>query len=594
MRPRITLRAICARTRRSVRPMSAFTLQQGRRAFDHRRIVAIRDLADAADALERRDGKRVYSHSAARRNPAVAFLFPGQGAQAVNMGTVLYRTEPVFREHIDHCAELLRPHLDGLDLREIFRAAESLGQTRFTQPALFVFGYALAKLWMSWGIQPQAMLGHSVGEYVAACLAGVFSLEDALVLVAERARLVQAQPGGVMLAVRMPEAELAPLLADHRTLSIAAINSPVLCVISGPEPEMTAFERMLETRRGVSKRLTTSHAFHSAMMDPVVEPFTALVEKTPLRPPQIPFVSNLTGRWITDAEATDPRYWARHLREAVRFADGIGTLLDGQPGCVLLEVGPGQTLAPMVRQHPAAGRDSGVTVVSTLQDGRDEGEAVLTALGRLWLEGVEVDWTAFHAHARRRRVALPTYPFERKRYWIEPPQTSPEISVATQEEHHMPSIESAPAVALPARKTIILDKLRSVLKDLSGQDQSGADVNASFLELGFDSLFLTQVAGAFRKEFGIKVTFRQLLEDFSTMDSLAGHLDAQLPPEKMRPILPPAAAPIPARMTPAPVAVASRPEPAAGFTSSSIPRTEGADTPGEGHSRTTARYGAAA
>ncbi len=531
----------------------AFTLQRGRRAFDCRRVVVARDLADATDALQKRDGKRVFSQSLPRRDPPVAFLFPGQGAQTVNMGATLYRTEPVFRAEIDRCAELIAPQLNGCDLRESFRSSEQLNQTRFTQPALFTFGYALARLWMSWEVKPTAMLGHSVGEYVAATLAGVFSLEDALRLVTARAELVQSQPGGTMLAVRLPENELTALLSENDgKLSIAAINSPTLCVVSGHENEVAAFERALDSRRTVSRRLNTSHAFHSAMMDPVVESFAVLVKKTTLHPPQIPFVSNLTGRWITDAEATDPRYWARHLREAVRFADGVGELLTARPGSVLLEVGPGQTLAPMVRQHPSAAKGSGVTIVSTLQDGRDEGEAALNALGRLWLEGVEINWAAFHVASRRKRVPLPTYPFERKRYWIEPPVTILKTSASVQEEMPMPSAQVQPAAPLPARKTAILDKLRTILKELSGQDQTGADINASFLELGFDSLFLTQVAGAFRKEFGIKVTFRQLLEDYSTMDTLAGYLDAQLPAEVIRatPLVVASATPAPAPSAP--------------------------------------------
>ncbi len=520
----------------------AFTLQRGRRVFDCRRFVVARDLAGTVDALQNRDGKRVFSQASPRRNPPVAFLFPGQGAQTVNMGATLYRTEPVFRAEIDRCAEGIAPQLGGTDLRESFRTSDQLNQTRFTQPALFTFGYALARLWISWGVNPTAMLGHSVGEYVAATLAGVFSLEDALRLVTARAELVQSQPGGTMLAVRLPENELTALLVENdRPLSIAAINSPTLCVVSGHENEVTAFEGVLNAQRTVSRRLNTSHAFHSAMMDPVVEPFAALVKKVTLHSPAIPFISNVTGRWITDAEATDPHYWARHLREVVRFADGVGEMLAAQPDSVMLEVGPGQTLAPMIRQHPSAIKSSGVTVLSTLQDGRDEGEAALNALGRLWLEGVEVDWTAFHAAARRKRVPLPTYPFERKRYWIEPPATNLETPAPVQEEIPMPSAQAQPAAALPTRKTTILNKLRTVLKELSGQDQSGADVSASFLELGFDSLFLTQVAGAFRKEFGIKVTFRQLLEDYSTMDTLAGYLDAQLPAEVMQPAPPPVA-----------------------------------------------------
>ena len=521
----------------------SYTLAAGRRAFGCRRIVVGSGVGEVADVLERRDAKRVFTQLATRREPSVAFLFPGQGVQAVGMGESLYRTEAVFREEVDRCAEGLRPFLDGADLRTILypaedekeRAAEALDQTRFTQPALFVFGYALAKLWQSWGVRPGAMLGHSVGEYVAATLAGVFFLEDALGLVAQRARLVQAQPGGMMLAVRLPEAEIGALLsASGVDLSMAAVNAPKLCVVSGPSETVQNFEKFLTAKLVVSRRLKTSHAFHSAMMDPVVEPFSALFEPVALHPPQIPFVSNLTGQWITNAQATDPHYWARHLRESVRFADGVGELLRTDPGSVFLEVGPGQTLAPLVRQHPVAGT-GGAVVLSTLLEGRDHRESALTALGRLWLEGVNVDWAAFQAGRPHRRVVLPTYPFERKRYWIEPAaqermrMTTSEIS----KDNEMPS---QPDPILPTRKESIVDKIRGVLKNLSGQDQTGAALDISFLELGFDSLLLTQVAQAFRKEFGVKVTFRQLLEDYSTTETLANYLDAQLPPDALAPV----------------------------------------------------------
>ncbi len=521
----------------------SYTLQIGRRAFGCRRFVVGSELSEVADALERRDAKRVYSRAAARREPTVAFLFPGQGAQAVGMGESLYRTEAVFRKEIDRCAEFLRPLLDGTDLRTILYPADTdkeeakakLDQTRFTQPALFIFGYALAKLWMSWGVHPGRMLGHSVGEYVAATLAGVFSLEDALGLVAQRARLVQAQPGGAMLAVRLGETETNVLLSETgTTLSVAAINSPGLCVVSGSGEAVADFEKVLDEKQVAARRLKTSHAFHSAMMDPVVEPFTAMVESIVLRPPQIPFVSNLTGRWISDAQATDPRYWARHLREAVRFADGVGELLRTEPGSILLEIGPGQTLAPLARQHPAARTDSGAMVISTLIEGRDDGDAALTALGKLWLEGVPIDWTGVRCGESCRRVTLPTYPFERKKYWIEPTVESATSAVVVdlKKENDMLS-KSVPAQS--ARKESIISKIRVVLKNLSGQDQSGSAPDVSFLELGFDSLLLTQVAQAFRKEFGVKVTFRQLLEDYATMETLAGYLDAQLPPESLAP-----------------------------------------------------------
>ena len=545
---------------------AAFTLAVGRAPFACRRTVVARGLVDAVGALEPLETRRVFTQKNARHQPPVAFLFPGQGAQAVNMGAGLYRAETVFREEIDRCAEGLLPWLDGIDLRTVIypsvggeaEAAARLAQTRFTQPALFAFGYALARLWMSWGVRPAAMLGHSVGEYVAACLAGVFSLEDGLRLVAERARVVQEQPGGVMLAVRLPEAELLPLLAHGADLSLAAVNSPALCVVAGPEPAVRAFEAVLETRRVAARRLQTSHAFHSAMLDAVIEPFAALVRTVPLSAPQIPFVSNVTGRLITDAEATDTLYWARHLRGTVRFADSVGELLRIAPGSIFLEAGPGQTLAPLARQHPAA-RDPQTVVLSTLHENRDDVETALGGLGRLWAEGVEVDWTAFHAGSRRRRVTLPTYPFERKRYWVEPvtpaaKATGAAIPVTPTAPQSMQTAELVSVPPMPIRKERIMEKIRAVLKNLSGQDQSGADPGVTFLELGFDSLFLTQVAGTFRKEFGVKVTFRQLLEDYATMEALSAHLDAILPPE----VLPSPAVSVPAPAPPA--AAPSQPE----------------------------------
>ena len=550
---------------------AAFTLAMGRAAFSCRRTVAAGSLEDATAALEARDPKRVFTQTNSRHRPPVAFLFPGQGAQAINMGAGLYRSEPVFREAIDRCADLLWSLLDGTDLREILypkpgreKAAEAqLNQTRFTQPALFTFGYALAKLWMSWGVQPVAMLGHSVGEYVAACVAGMFTLEDGLRLIARRAQLVQSQPGGVMLAVRLSAADLAPLLAAHGAgLSLAAVNSPASCVVAGPEAAVASFETVLSEKQIAARRLQTSHAFHSAMLDPAVGPFTKFVRSVQLAAPAIPFVSNVTGKLITDAEATDAQYWGNHLRQPVRFADGVAALLQYAPGSVLLELGPDQTLTKLARQHPAA-RDAKIEILSTLQEGRDDAEAALGALGRLWTEGVEPDWTALFP-GRRRRVALPTYPFERKRYWVEPVKPAAKASALSANfkgnRHHPageapalqseampnPAPVSAPAAvpAPPARKALILAKIRAVLKNLSGQDQSSADPATSFLELGFDSLFLTQVAGTFRKEFGVKITFRQLLEDLATMDALSAHLDAVLPPEVMKPAPAPAPAPV--------------------------------------------------
>jgi acyl transferase domain-containing protein len=285
---------------------------------------------------------------------------------------------------------------------------------------LFAVEYALAQLWRSWGIQPAAMIGHSVGEYVAAVLAEVMTLEDAVRLVAGRAKIVQKLPPGGMLAVRLPETEAAAL-ANGR-LSLAAANGPKLTVLSGPAEALAEAEKILEERGIAARRLCTSHAFHSGMMEPAVAPFTALVGAVRLQAPKIPFVSNVTGRWITAAEATDPQYWAAHLRQTVRFSAGILELLKEQ-GRIFLEVGPGNGLSQLARQHGPVS-----AMASLEEDG--EHRSALTALGRLWLAGESVHWTALHPGRAPRRVSLPGYPFERQRFWIEPQRAKKDAVVS--------------------------------------------------------------------------------------------------------------------------------------------------------------------
>ncbi|MCG3150566.1 MAG: D-alanine--poly(phosphoribitol) ligase subunit 1 [Verrucomicrobiae bacterium] len=475
----------------------AFTLQVGRRAFPHRRVLVARDAGDAVAILEQTNSKRSFTGQATRRDARVAFLFPGQGAQQLNMGAELYAREPVFREAFDRCARLV----PELDLRNA--TAEQLRQTRFTQPALFAIEYALAELWMSWGIRPAAMIGHSVGEYVAACLAGVFSLEDAMRIVAERARLVQAQPPGAMTAVRLPENDVVPLLGAD--LSIAAVNAPGLCIVSGPFAAIEAFESKLKSAGTATVRLQTSHAFHSAMMEPVVAPLTALLRQVHLQAPQIPYVSNVTGQWST---GTDADYWAGHVRQPVRFAQGITNLL-ADPALVLLEVGPGQTLSALARQHPA--RHSEQVVLSSLGQ-PDEQSAMLTALGRLWVAGAPLDSAALFAGERRRRVSLPGHPFQRQRCWVEAPGRAAPTTVA-------------PVMAATNAGTPTGTRLRELLQTVTGRDYAAATDQTTFVELGFESLALTQVTLAIAKEFGVRVSFRQLLGDLATIGDLAAHLD---------------------------------------------------------------------
>src|SRR6185503_13623927 len=278
--------------------------------------------------------------------------------------------------------------------------------------------YALARLWISWGVRPQAMIGHSIGEYVAACLANVFSLEDALTLVAMRGRLIQSVAGGSMLSVVLAEDEVRPLLSEE--LTVAAVNGPTNCVIAGPTAEIARLELLLQSKKIAHRRLHVSHAFHSAMMDPILESFTEQIQAIKLTAPEIRYVSDLTGTWVTDAEATSPAYWTAHLRHTVRFADGLSELLK-EPARIFLEVGPGTTLNQLLRQQKSWTNDRvALASLRSAQDNKPDEMLLQRTLGRLWLAGARIDWTGFYVAEKRRRLPLPGYAFERQRYWVEP------------------------------------------------------------------------------------------------------------------------------------------------------------------------------
>ncbi|WP_414620777.1 SDR family oxidoreductase [Calothrix sp. CCY 0018] len=397
----------------------AHTLQVGRWNLNHRRMVVCQDQEDAIKALQ--DPQRTFTHYQEPCNRSIVFMFSGQGSQYVNMGRELYQNETVFREQIDYCCELLKPQLE-VDLRTILypseekaqEATQKLQQTAITQPALFAIEYALAKLWMAWGVCPQMMIGHSIGEYVAATLAGVFSLEDALMIVAMRGKLMQQLPSGAMLSIQLPEKEVEQLL--EKDISLAASNAPTNCVVSGSSEAIDNLQQELQ-QIGVScRRLHTSHAFHSQMMEPIIDTFVQFLQKVKLNPPKIPFVSNVMGTWITAAQATDPNYWAKHLRQPIRFCKGISELAK-TPETLFLEVGPGRTLSTFVKQH----QKEESLVLTSIRHPREQQSDVaflLSNLGKLWLVGVDVKWSGFYASEHRHRIPLPTYPFEQQPYWI--------------------------------------------------------------------------------------------------------------------------------------------------------------------------------
>jgi polyketide synthase PksJ len=403
----------------------AHTLRVGRKPFEYRRAVPCRDVDEAVTALRADEGTGLSRGRALDgRSPPVVFMFPGQGAQYPNMGRVLYEREANYRETVDACCETLHTRL-GLDLREILypprddeAAAAQLTRTSLAQPALFVTEYALARLLMAWGIRPAAMIGHSIGELVAACVSGALTLEDALVLVAERGRLMEAAPVGAMLSVALSQQAASGYVRDG--IWLAAVNGRMACVLSCARQAAAALEAQLDADGVGYRRLRTSHAFHSGLMESVQAPLQKLAQQIKPGAIQVPYVSNVSAAWARDSDLADASYWSRHVREPVRFYDGVARVLEELDSPVLLEVGPGVALSQLVR---AEGARSGTRAVTSLGAATQAGVAELEltrALGELWVSGVEIDWTAYVSEERRLKVELPPYPFQRKRYWLRP------------------------------------------------------------------------------------------------------------------------------------------------------------------------------
>jgi amino acid adenylation domain-containing protein/non-ribosomal peptide synthase protein (TIGR01720 family) len=529
---------------------AAYTLALGRKAFEYRAAAVAGCHEQIVNALNRSVVAEKTMEPAQSR--PVLFLFPGQGTQYPHMGAELYGQEPVFRGVVDQCSEILFP-LIKTDLRKIIfpgpgNDKDAIHRTEFTQPALFVVEYALARLWMSWGVRPTKMAGHSIGEYVAACLAGVITLEEALSVVAMRGRLMQQAPAGAMLSAHLSETQIQGLLNDH--LSIAAVNGPDLTVVSGPIPEIQKLEQMLSLQKIHHQRLVTSRAFHSSMMDSILGPFTEHLRQFKFKPASIPFVSNVTGTWITSNQIADPNYWATQLRQPVRFADALSKLL--KESSVIVEAGAGRTLASLIRYNSA--EDIQPLVLGSIPGPREEASArllMIESLGKAWAAGVDVDWGAFYANSQRKRVPLPTYPFQRRRYWIDPVegflednQKSPASSLPLKTDKALAEDSSTlcEREAVSAVTTIEANIARSsgapaclpvlieIVKELTGVDPSAIDTHATFFDLGADSLILVQFVHAIKERLGIKVPYRLLFEDLSSLDALAHHLDAQAPP----------------------------------------------------------------
>ncbi len=447
----------------------AYTAGTGRSHFEHRLAVVASSLREAKERLAEfgrgEIGGAVRSgRTTSAGAPGVVFMFTGQGSQYSGMGLELYETQAVFRRELDHCARILDSHLEKPLLDVLFGSASAdknssqvLDETQYTQPALFALEYALAALWRSWGIEPAAVLGHSVGEYVAACVAGVFSLEDGLRLIANRARLMQALPrNGAMAAVFAGEERVRTAVAPHAgSVSIAAANSPQNTVISGNAADVQAILDQLQREGVEGQRLAVSHAFHSSLIEPMLDEFEECARQVPHRAPRLDLVLNGTGRLLDDRSPLDAAYWRGHARGTVRFAESIATLR-GRGMRVFLEIGPAPVLTGMAQQCTG---ESELTWLASLRKGREASAEMLCSLAALYALGLNPDWRAVEGTRLRHRLALPTYPFQRQRHWLdlrrrqlqaaEPPAVS---DAATKANPPLPDDERK--VFLPASATV--------------------------------------------------------------------------------------------------------------------------------------------
>ncbi|MBK6774282.1 MAG: amino acid adenylation domain-containing protein [Flavobacteriales bacterium] len=510
---------------------AAFTLQVGRRHFKHRRLIVGGSHGEVIEAITNKDTNLIGTRELHEAAPGVVFMFPGQGSQYVNMGRDLHASEPVFAQHFDQCCALFSKELN-VDLKAIIfpkageeeKAGEQLKQTVYTQASLFTMHYSLAKLWMHWGITPDAMMGHSIGEFAAACLAGVFSLEDAVKLVANRGRMMQELPGGSMLSVRAAEEDVAKKLPAG--CSIAANNGPQLCVVSGPHEGIAKLSAGTGEEGITCKLLVTSHAFHSPMMDAIIAPYRKVVESVKLKAPRIPIISTVTAQWMKDEEAISSKYWSDHLRATVRFAQAV-KFAWRDADRVMLEVGPRTTATTLARQQSSDPKKQ--AAVSSLADSAGNGNELtqlLKAVGGLWQSGVLIDRNKFYEREKRHRISLPTYAFERVRHWVIPCLW---LAGGHAPSHRLPLKHryqnSGDANLTP--KDALIPQIKKLLEESSGLELAEASPEETFLEMGLDSLFLTQVATSLSKKFGVKISFRQLNEEVPNLDKLADYLLAK-------------------------------------------------------------------
>lgn len=510
----------------------AHTLHCGRKQFDHRLAVVAATTYEAAEILAATENMWRTQHSVDAHGANLVWLFSGQGAQYAGMGKELFVSDSDFRAAMDDALSAVQPHV-SFDMREAVFEGDSarLANTEVTQPALFCLQYALMRMWQAKRVAPVCLIGHSVGEFAAAVLADIMSLADAAKLVARRGALMQAQPAGGMLSVRLSAAQLQSQLPS--ALVLAASNGPLTTVVAGPLDALSGFRETLEAQGVLARKLETSHAYHSPMMEAAAVAFRSEFEDVTLRAPRIQIISTKTGTWLTDAQAKDPEYWADHLRSTVQFSAAVTRALENG-WRNFLEIGPRATLCTLARQHaPEA-----VTAIASLGDTpQTEERTALLAQGQLWAVGVVVKAPAAHPSRNRKRIALPTYPFEKTRVWLDAVasrniagQPAPtRLTLSTTETTPMATPPVSTQATPSPRISELVGQLRTLFEDVCGMDLAAAPLQTAFVELGLDSLTLTQVAAQLKKQFKVEVSFRQLMEKYRSLHALAEHLATLLP-----------------------------------------------------------------
>ncbi|MEH1834782.1 MAG: amino acid adenylation domain-containing protein, partial [Nostoc sp.] len=515
-----------------------FTANTGRMHFEHRLSVIVESRQQLQTALNAfilgKENSEVSSNrSLGQKSPKIAFLFSGQGSQYLGMGRQLYQTQPTFRNCLNHCQEILSSYLEKPLLSILYPESESdslLNETIYTQPALFALEYALFELWKSWGIIPDVVMGHSVGEYVAACVAGVFSLEDGLKLISERAKLMQTlPPQGKMLVVFADEAQVATAIQPYTSeVAIAAINAPKNITISGRIPAIASIADALEARGIETRSLKVSHAFHSPLIDDILNAFELQTSQIQFRAPSIPLISNLTGQMMYSEFIPDAKYWRQHTRQTVQFMAGIKTLFT-QGYELFLEISPKPILSSLGKRCQQEER---AVWLPSLAPQKEDWRVMLESLSALYISGVKIDWLGFDRDYSRRILSLPTYSFQRKRYWIQDQST-----ISNQKPMKTNAIATNglnPALTTFTKtnqKETILTTLRTLVVNLFKIEPSEMNINVPFLEMGADSIILIDAVNRIEATYGIKITIRQLFEELTTLDALANYLNEQIVPE---------------------------------------------------------------